>query len=341
MKTSRLIFFFFVLAGCQSIGMAQKIDTIFFQNGDKLTGEVKILENNKLKLSTADAGTVNVEWNKIDSVKILNTMRIEMDDGRIMYGKLLTAKIMGSCYIWRREGDPLLTELVRIVYLSPIQDHFLNRLDGTLGSGFSYVKASDVMQLSINTSIKYLAEKNHVTAFYDGMLTRESNQGTKRQNGGGSFRRMLKNNWFVVSQVSAEQNSEQDLDLRMNFTLGGGKSLIRSNFTTLYTGAGLQVNRENTAEFNQYNLEGVIMADYAIFIYDDPEVSLDLNASMIPSLNDLGRFRSNINSSLKWEIFKDFYLKWTLYFSYDSRPLSTNAEKLDWAITMLGLEYKL
>jgi hypothetical protein len=34
-------------------------------------------------------------------------------------------------------------------------------------------------------------------------------------------------------------------------------------------------------------------------------------------------------------------LKWTFYYSYDSRPLSTTASKSDWAISLLGLEYKL
>jgi hypothetical protein len=83
------------------------------------------------------------------------------------------------------------------------------------------------------------------------------------------------------------------------------------------------------------------MADYAMFIYDDPEVSLDLDASLIPSINNPGRIRSNINSNLKWELFNDFFLKWTFYFSFDSRPLSESAEKSDWAISMLGIEYKL
>lgn len=39
---------------------AQKTDTVFFQNGNKITGEVKIMENNKLDLST-DTLTYNLE----------------------------------------------------------------------------------------------------------------------------------------------------------------------------------------------------------------------------------------------------------------------------------------
>jgi hypothetical protein len=231
---------------------------------------------------------------------------------------------------------------VNIVHLSPIRDRFLNRLDGSLSSGFSYVKANDIMQLTFNGSIKYLAEKNALETFYDGLLTRETEQPkSQRHHGGANFRRILPKNWFLMSQLSAESNSELELDLRTNLTLGGGHSLIRTNSVNLHIAAGLQGNRENTAEANQYNLEGVVFANYSMFVYDDPEVSFDLTASLIPSINDLGRVRSNINSNLKWEIFTDFFLKWSFYFSYDSKPLSETAAKFDWAVSLLGLEYKL
>jgi hypothetical protein len=53
------------------------------------------------------------------------------------------------------------------------------------------------------------------------------------------------------------------------------------------------------------------------------------------------RVRSRIDSNLKWEVFKDFYLKWTFFYSYDSKPLSKDGEKSDWAVSLVGLEYKL
>ena len=96
MKLTGVILFLLFLAGSPSILFAQKIDTIFLQQGDRITGEVKSMENNYLRLSTHDVGTVKVEWNKIDSVKILTNMRVELVDGRIMYGILLTAGIQGS-----------------------------------------------------------------------------------------------------------------------------------------------------------------------------------------------------------------------------------------------------
>jgi hypothetical protein len=138
-----------------------------------------------------------------------------------------------------------------------------------------------------------------------------------------------------------ETNSELQLDLRTSFGAGGGKFLIRSNKTSLYLAGGLQGNKEESRGNIQYNLDAMIASNYSVYIYDFPEVSFNLSADVLPSLTDRGRVRTSIDSNLKWEIFNDFYLKWTFYYTYDSRPLSEGAAKNDWAITLLGLEYKL
>ncbi len=131
---------------------AQKIDTIYLQEGDRITGEVKSLASNYLKLSTNDVGIISIKWNKIDSVKILSKMRIVLGDGQIYYGILLPAGKDGKCYIWGSIGDPRLTPLAEIVGLSRMEDKFFNRLTGTISSGFSYTKANDNMQVNLNSS---------------------------------------------------------------------------------------------------------------------------------------------------------------------------------------------
>jgi len=321
---------------------AAKIDTIYYQNGDRVTAEVKSLENNRLKLSTSDAGTIYVEWNKIDSVKILNNMRIVLDNGRILYGKILTAGEAGKCYIWSSVFEPVLVELVHIVILSPLEDKFFNRISGTLSSGFSYVKASKVMQMNFDGSVKYQAEKNQLELSYSGLFSKDSTADySQNQNGGVTAIRILPKNWFLLSMLNFESNSEQNLDIRSSLTLGAGNSFIRTNTSFLYAALGLQGNREVSLGDAQFNLEGVITSQYSVFIYDDPEVSFDLTANLIPSLTTLGRVRTNIHSSLKWEIFTDFYIKWTVWYNYDSKPLSETAEKNDWAVTLIGVEFKL
>jgi len=319
-----------------------KIDTIYFQNGDRITGEVKSLENNQLKLSTDDAKTINVEWSKVDSVIILNNMRIVLEDGTIMYGKILTAGEAGKCYIWSSEGDPVLLELIRIVSLSLLEDRFFKRLKGTLSSGFSYVKASRVTQLNFGGTVDYQTQNNRVNLSYDGIFTQDPNTGYKQnQSGGATFYRFLPKNWFLVSALNLESNTELQLDLRTSLGLGGGNSLVNTNSTRLLIALGVQATRELSTGGTQNNMEGLLTANYAVFIYDNPDVSFNLTTKLIPSLSNLGRVRFDIDSNLKWEIFSDFYLKWTFFYNFDSQPLTEGAEKNDWAVTLLGVEYKL
>ena len=111
---------------------AGKIDTIYFQGGDRITGEVKSLDNNQLKLSTDDAGSILVEWNKVDSVKILNSMRIVLKNGEVFYGKLLPSGEVNNCYIWSTIGVPRLTVLTDIIILAALEDKFVDRLKGSI-----------------------------------------------------------------------------------------------------------------------------------------------------------------------------------------------------------------
>jgi hypothetical protein len=321
---------------------AAKIDTIYFQSGDRITAEVKYLENNQLKLSTNEAGSVFVEWDMVDSVKILNTMRIVMDDGQIMYGKILPAGEAGKCFIWSSLGDPYLVDLVHIISLAPMKDKFLGRLSGSLSSGFSYVKATQITQMNFDGSIEYQAEKNHLELSYSGLFSLDSTKGfSQNQTGGATFIRLLPNKWFLLSQFTLESNSEMDLDLRTSVTAAAGYSFVRTNRSYLYAALGLLANRELSKGDGQNNLEADLTAMYSVFIFDDPEVSFNLTAELIPSLSSLGRVRTNIDTSLKWEIFNDFYLKWTFWHNHDSKPLSTTAAKDDWAVTLIGVEYKL
>jgi hypothetical protein len=321
---------------------ASKIDTIYFQGGDRVTAEVKSLENNRLRLSTDDAGTINVEWNKVDSVKILNNMRIVLDNGQIIFGKLLTAGEAGKCSIWSSTQVPILMELIRIVSLTPMEDKLIERFSGSLSSGFSYVKATRIMQLNLDASVKYTSERSLLELAYHGLVSQDPSSGnTQNQNGGATFLRLFPKNWFYLTELTMESNTEMDLDLRSSLTIGTGKSFIRNNFSNLFAAIGFQGNRENSVGEAQFNLEGVVRTTYSVFIFENPEISLNISGDLIPSLSNLGRVRSVIDSNLRWEIFSDFFLKWTFYYNYDSRPLSEAAEKTDWAISLLGVEYKL
>lgn len=64
-------------------------DTLRMQNGDRLTGTVRNMENGVLRLETAYAGTLPVSWAKIEEVETRKPMRILLENGRILESSLL------------------------------------------------------------------------------------------------------------------------------------------------------------------------------------------------------------------------------------------------------------
>ena len=129
--------------------------------------------------------------------------------------------------------------------------------------------------------------------------------------------------------------------MRTSFGIGAGNSLVYTNTTHFFAAAGFLGNREWSGSTSRYNLEGKVTLNYTVYIYESPEVSLTLRFDLIPSLTNLGRVRTQVDSNMRWEIFSDFFLKWTFFHNFDNRPLSESASKTDWAISLLGIEYKL
>ena len=341
LKSPIVLFSIICLSIAGSLHASSKIDTIYFQSGDRLTGEVKSLEKDILRVSTDDAGTVRVEWDKVDSVCVKNIMRITKANGEILFGQMFPTGIRRQVWVETAGENKHMVPLDSIVEILPSKERFLDRLDGAVSTGISYTKASEVLQFDFSGAIKYRARQNLMDLDYNAILTRESDLETsQRQNGGFSFTHVLPKKWFIMARLMAESNSELQLDLRTTFGLGGGNNLVQTNRSRLYTAAGALINREYTASGDQNNFEGVAMLNYSIFIYDSPEVSFNFDGNLIPSFNNLGRVRSEIDASLRWEILNDLFLKGTFYNSFDNRPVVETAEVNDWAVTF-GLEYKL
>ena len=82
------------LLGCASlvpvasVQAAPKTDVVYFNNGDRLTGEIKGLEKGKLELSTSTAGTVNIEWDKVARIETGQYLDLETSSGAHYHGQV-------------------------------------------------------------------------------------------------------------------------------------------------------------------------------------------------------------------------------------------------------------
>jgi hypothetical protein len=64
-----------------------------------------------------------------------------------------------------------------------------------------------------------------------------------------------------------------------------------------------------------------------------PEIDITAKFLIFPSLTDWGRVRTNLETKLKIEIFKDFFWSFSFFDITDSRPQTEEASKHDYGVT--------
>jgi len=322
------------LLGAAAPCWAAKTDVVVLRNGDHLTGEVKQLERGRLRLSTDDLGTVEIEWDNVGSVAATAIFDIDDVQGRRFVGSLQPAAEAGKLDIVGA-GGTVTVELLRLVRMRRLDKRFWSRLDGSLDVGASYTSASELFKLDVAGNIR--TERPGYEIRTDANATVSTQPGvedTRRTSLSLAYERRFPNRWVAVVRGQLEQNRELGFDLRSSAAGAGGRYLAQGHRDKLLAGIGLSLNREQPTEGEgTTNVEALAVLTYDRFSYDFP--NLDLSVSMIgfASLSDGGRYRLELDAGIKREVVKDFYVTLRGYESYDRRPATEGAPRNDYGAT--------
>src|SRR5262245_51845224 len=233
----------FALAGmllllCAGSALAQKTDSVWIRNGDRITGEVEGLSRGLLKYSTDDLGTLYIEWDKVDRISTTTLVEVQLTSGVKYFGHLEP----GASGWLGVSGETL--ALSQIVTMRPIDKTFFGRVSGYLDLGFSYQKANKTVQLTTGTQVVYRARSTE-TAF---QLTtfledREDTEETSRLASSLTQRFLLSNRWSTGAVIGYDINEELDLAGRGRLVAFAARTLIQNNHVELYLTGGTLVTR--------------------------------------------------------------------------------------------------
>ena len=327
---------------CLSVfpAQAQKNDTIYLNNGDRLTGELKKFEYGLLFLKTDAMQTVNIEFDRISTMYSAKQFEIRTTSGLRYFGSLMNSNIPGTVNIITPD-DTVPRPMWSIVQITSIKNQFFQRIDGSVSMGLSYTKATDVLQYNVAATATYRTT-NYSTTFDMSSILSEVDSLISRNNDIGiSVTRFLKGKWLAAVQVIDQQNSELDLDQRLQVGVGGGYDFVRNNSHRLSFLTGLLANRERTIEeaLESKNIELLLSAQYKWFKYKHPKIDISSSFNIYPSLSTRGRTRLEYDLSSKIEILKDLFFDLTIYDNFDS-VASGSPSKNDWGIiTSLGYTF--
>ena len=114
-----------------------------------------------------------------------------------------------------------------------------------------------------------------------------------------------------------------------------GRYAVRGPHAELLLAGGLAVGRELPVDAADVtNVDALVATTFSFFTYDFPTTRIDIALLSFPSLDDPGRVRLNGDAKFKREIFRDFYVSFSGYDTYDNRPKSTTAKQNDLGLSL-------
>jgi len=316
----------------------EKTDLVFLNNGDRITCEIQQLNRGILQVKTDDIGTVNVEWEDVDSLSSGSQFRVEEAAGTKHLGTLLLTRdgvlqISGGGQVWEAAQ-------LAVVEIVAVEASYWEQLDGFINLGFSYTKSKGLSQFTTNVSVSRTTDIRMLSLDLSSIVTSEDDEETRRRiDATFIYARLFEGPPFAIGSASAQRNDELGLKLRLLISAGGGAYFVASNHNQLAAALGLSVNQEQSdvSTDQSYNLDAFLTVEHSVFRHDYPKTDISSQITVYPGLSTWGSLRGEVDISASREIVKDLNIVLSFYDSYDNQPADPSSPENDYGIvTSLG-----
>lgn len=319
-----ILFFLFNL----SFGVAQT-DSIHLHSGETIIGELIEMKRNLAIISTDfSENDIEIKWNNIKNLKTQTLFLISTSTGQ-RYNGYLESIDDKTVIVIGEDATSQKARIENIVYLRQVKNTFLSKVDASLSVGYNFTKAKNLSQYSVRSNLGYKADRWLATTRYNQIIsTQDDIEKTQRLDANLVYNYFLKKNWFLLGEVNWLSNTAQNINLRTLGKSGIGRYLIQSN--SMYWGlqSGISFNNEsfNTETGNISNNSTEAFFGTEVNLYDVGDFHLLSRVVVYPSLTESGRWRSDFNLDIKYDLPLDFFINLGFSLNYDNQPIQTGVE---------------
>ncbi|HKD52645.1 MAG TPA: DUF481 domain-containing protein [Steroidobacteraceae bacterium] len=314
----------------------EKTDVITLRNGDRYTGRIIVAQYGYLQLDSKYSGNVSIEWPSVISIETRYGFRV-VRFGGLHYAGHIRTTADGAGLIIGSGAQAVTVPMAEVSSVVPYESaSFWDRVDGEVSLGYSFTKASDITQGSFGLSAVYSGSSIQGSLQASSVLSRDSTGATTDQDqiqGTAFFLRPSPNFWGFLGVLQRDQSV--GIDGRVVTGIALGRRLIETYKSEVVAIIGVAYNQEWPTEgaASQGSAEGVIGADWRVFKFTYPKISLDTSLLIYPSITESPRVRGTLNITLTYKLTERFALKLNTFGNYDSRPPAAGAATTDYAVT--------
>lgn len=322
-----------LLATAPGRAPAQKTDVVTVRNGDRMVGEMKGLQRGQLQFSTDAMSTVYVEWPKVVTVNTDKSFEIVLSDGTIYFGSLGSGA--PDSVVIRTDSTTVDVATQSVVTLQRLKSSFWDALDGNLNLGIDFTQQNAKTDLSWNGEVHYARGANLTKIRFNSTLSRQDGtDDITRLQPVLAHARRIKENWFFLGFLAGDKNTQLSLNYRATIGAGIGRFVVQSNRLDLGLWIAPGFSREEfTGESPGNSFPLILAADVDYFTWGALDTNVSSELSVVPILDEWGRWRVNLNVTASREVLKNFYVNLSVTEAYDSAPTAADANNNDFSFT--------
>ena len=300
-------------------------DVVVMNNGDRLTGEIKKLENGILYVETNYfSGSIGLDWLQVERVQSTGNYQITLKDGSRVEGTITRAKSSseGADFVIHADSGDRFAASADIIEIHPQKRSFWSQVTGDVDLGYSFTSGNKQTSFNFGTTANYLSTKYFGSTSFTSNVSGQSggNQTNlaEAQMLDGVF---ITRNSIVIGLADLLHSSQQDIKLRATFGGGYGHYFIHSNHQNLLWTSGVAYTNEefeSTEGTTAQSAEAFLGAQYQLFHFD--RYSLHAQTLFYPGLTDAPRFRLTTNLGFSVKIAGRFHTKVQFLDNFDSHP---------------------
>jgi hypothetical protein len=308
-------------------------DVLVMKNGDRITCEVKTLQNGVLKVNLDYVdGTIFIDWLKVARLESSYLFIVHLNDGSIYSAKLNGARTEApgsdaDLVIQPTDGrQSHLVNRTAVVGIEQTSESVLQRFGGNITVGATYTKGNNAKQYNINSELMYQRDR------WGGSLRQNSNLASntgaettaRNQLDLGAHRMLSRTNYFLGGIATFLQSSVQGVERQTSLGFGLGRYFKNTNRLRFWAlgGPGWQKTTYVPTKIDQppQNI-GVAIVSTNLQAFAFKKTRLDLTSTIVPALGSRrGRVYYKANASYYIKLFGKIDWNLSFYGNLDTEP---------------------
>lgn len=318
----------FVVSLCILLSsVASFADEVFLKNGDRLTGQIVRMTDDKLVFKSAVAGEVTINLSEVRTLSSETPLEIHLKDGTVLNQPVAPAEPNGFSITTGKPLQPQKFGLPQVASINPpakpgpkwtgsLSGAFAstsgNTSTETLSGSLTAVRRSEKDRITVNADTARSIREDPDTGDDD---TTENWWKTKAQ-----YDYFVSKKWFGFVNARYEKDAIAELDRRVVVGGGAGYQWIEEPDTTFSTSLGLATLYEKFENEGDGDSELSLQAGYNLSKTLYKRVKLLHDLTYYPSVEQFSDYFLTTSAEVRATMVKNLYASFRVIFDYDASP---------------------